>query len=95
MLSRSLIQFSADGWGCVPSLQFGLRPNFDKGNGTLLQKDLCQQATPPGTAAIRLDLTDRVPKEMWVEVGNIMQKMVIQTIPKKKKCKKPMWLPYK
>ena len=28
MLSKSLIQFSTDGWGCVPSLLFGLRPNY-------------------------------------------------------------------
>ena len=28
MLSKSLIQFSVDGWGCVPSLLLGLRPNF-------------------------------------------------------------------
>ena len=27
MLSKSLIQFSVDGQGCVPSLLFGLRPN--------------------------------------------------------------------
>ena len=27
ILSKSLIQFSVDGWGCVPSLLFGLRPN--------------------------------------------------------------------
>ena len=27
MLSKSLIQFSVDGWGCVVSLLFGLRPN--------------------------------------------------------------------
>ena len=26
MLSKSLIQFSVDGWGCVPSQLFGLRP---------------------------------------------------------------------
>ena len=64
-LSRSLIQFSTDGWGCVPSLQFGLRPNFDKGNGTLLQKDLRQHATPPRTAAIRSDLTECQKKCGW------------------------------
>ena len=29
--SKSLIQFSADGWACVLSLQFGLRPNYGKG----------------------------------------------------------------
>ena len=28
MLSKSLIQFSVDGWGCVPSLLFELRPNY-------------------------------------------------------------------
>ena len=28
LLSKSLIQFFADGWGCVPSLSFGLRPNY-------------------------------------------------------------------
>ena len=28
MLSKSLIQFSVDGWGCVPSLLFDLRPNY-------------------------------------------------------------------
>ena len=44
MLSRSLIQFSVDGRGCVPSLLFGLRPNYGGGNednGDLLQKVPC------------------------------------------------------
>ena len=36
----------------------------------------------------RLDLIDRVSEELWVEVHNIVQKAVIKTIPKKKKCKK-------
>ena len=31
MLSKSLIQFSAVCWDCVPSLWFGLRPNYDRG----------------------------------------------------------------
>ena len=35
-----------------------------------------------------LDLTDRVPKELWIEVRNILQEAMIKTIPKKKKCKK-------
>ena len=35
-----------------------------------------------------LDLTDRVPEELWMEVHNIVQEAVIKTIPKKKKCKK-------
>ena len=32
MLSKSLIGFSVDGQGCVPSLFFDLRPNYDGGN---------------------------------------------------------------
>ena len=35
-----------------------------------------------------LDLTDRVPEELWMEVRNIMKEMVSKTIPKEKKCKK-------
>ena len=40
----------------------------------------------------RLDLIDRLPEELWTEVHNIVQKEVIKTIPKKKKCKKAKWL---
>ena len=39
-----------------------------------------------------LDLTDRVPEELWMEVCDIVQKAVIKTIPKKKKSKKAKWL---
>ena len=35
-----------------------------------------------------LDLIDRVPDELWLEVGDIVQETGIKTIPKKKKCKK-------
>ena len=35
-----------------------------------------------------LDLIDRVPDELWMEVCNIVQERGIKTIPKKKKCKK-------
>ena len=41
----------------------------------------------------RLDLVDRVPKELWAEVCDIVQEAVIKTIPKKKKWKKAKWLP--
>ena len=34
-----------------------------------------------------LDLLDNVPEELWTEVHNIVQEVVIKTIPKKK-CKK-------
>ena len=39
-----------------------------------------------------LDLIDRVPDELWMEVHDIVQEVGIKTIPKKKKCKKPKWL---
>ena len=39
-----------------------------------------------------LDLTDRVPEELWMEVCDIVQEVVMKTIPKKKKCKKAKWL---
>ena len=39
-----------------------------------------------------LDLIDRAPEELWTEVHNIVQEVVIKTIPKKKKCKKANWL---
>ena len=39
-----------------------------------------------------LDLLDRVSKELWMEVHDIVQEVVIRTIPKKKKCKKTKWL---
>ena len=35
-----------------------------------------------------LDLIDRVPEELWMEVCNIPQEAVIKTISKKKRCKK-------
>ena len=39
-----------------------------------------------------LDLVDRVPDELWMEVRDIVQETGIKTIPKKKKCKKAKWL---
>ena len=39
-----------------------------------------------------LDLIDRVPEELWMEVHDIVQEAGIKTIPKKKKCKKEKWL---
>ena len=35
-----------------------------------------------------LDLIDRVPEELWMEVHDIVQEAVIKTISRKKKCKK-------
>ena len=39
-----------------------------------------------------LDLTDKVPEELWIEVHDSVQEAVIKTIPKKKKFKKAKWL---
>ena len=39
-----------------------------------------------------LDLIDRVPDELWMEVRDIVQKTGIKTVPKKKKCRKAKWL---
>ena len=39
-----------------------------------------------------LDLIERVPEELWTKVRDIVEKALIKTIPKKKKCKKAKWL---
>ena len=39
-----------------------------------------------------LDLIERVPEELWMEVRDIIDELVIKTISKKKKCKKTKWL---
>ena len=39
-----------------------------------------------------LDLIERVPEELWMEVPDTVQKAVMKTIPKKKECKKAKWL---
>ena len=39
-----------------------------------------------------LDMIDRQPDELWVEVHDIVQETGIKTIPMEKKCKKAKWL---
>ena len=39
-----------------------------------------------------LDLIERVPDDLWMEVHDIVQETGIKIIPKKKKCKKAKWL---
>jgi len=39
-----------------------------------------------------LDLIDRVPEELWMQIRDIVQETGIKTIPKKKKCEKATWL---
>ena len=55
------------------------------------------QASYNYTAKVRnrlkgLDLIDRMPDELWMEVRDIVQETGIKTIPKEKKCKKAKWL---
>ena len=39
-----------------------------------------------------LDLANSMLEELWTEVHNGVQEVVIKTIPKKKKCRKSKWL---
>ena len=39
-----------------------------------------------------LDLIDREPEELWMEVRDTVQETGIKTIPMEKKCKKAKWL---
>ena len=39
-----------------------------------------------------LDLIDRVPDELWMDVCDIVQETGIKTIPMENKCKKAKWL---
>ena len=39
-----------------------------------------------------LDLIDKVPEELWMEVCNTVQEVVIKRMLRKKKCKKAKWL---
>ena len=49
MLSKSLIPFSVDGQGCVPSLLFDLRPNYGGGIG---DNNNLLQMVPPCTSTL-------------------------------------------
>ena len=40
-----------------------------------------------------LDLIDRMPNELWMEVHDIVHETEIKIILKKKKCKEAKWLP--
>ena len=39
-----------------------------------------------------LDLIERVPEKLWMEVHDIVPEAMNKIIPKKKKCKKAKWL---
>ena len=59
---------------------------------------LSHQGTEVTNRSEGLDLVAKVPEELWMEVRNIVQKVMTKTTPKKKKCKKAKWClrrPYK
>ena len=72
ILSKSLFQFSVDEQGCVPSLLFGLRPNYGRDNGDLHHKGLCQQLfSTPDFAAGRCQPTPlpEIPGHSWASLA--------------------------
>ena len=73
MLSKSLIQFSVDGRGCVPSLFFDLGPNCVGGNednGDLLHKVPCTDChTQCPRPSSRPLLTSASARDSWTLTG--------------------------
>ena len=85
MLSKSLIQFSVDGQGCVPSLLFDLRANYGEGNednGDRLQKvprmPCCTQ-NPRDTAAGHRRPTPllETPGHSWACLGQFLVRSLL------------------
>ena len=80
MLSKSLILFSIDGWGCVPSLLFDLRPNYGGGNegkGYLLQKvpgtHCCAFSAPSPAAGHRQPTPPpETPRHSQTSLGSLL-----------------------
>ena len=70
--------------------------NTQKGKTTRPFKYDLNQIPYDDTVEVRnrfkgLDLIDRVPAEVWMEVHDIVQETGIKTIPMEKKCKKAKW----
>ena len=66
MLNKSLIQFSVDEWGCVPSCS-GLRPNYGRGNDDLpkgLSQDCCNQCPQPHGSHSQLTSLPETPRHL-------------------------------
>ena len=78
MVSKSLIQFSVEGWGCVPSLLFDLRPNYgrrNEDNGVVLKRSractVVISALPLRQATVYLRLLQRhldTHRQVWVSL---------------------------
>ena len=59
----------------------GVDPSCPRGEQTVL--NLCVEMT---NRFKRLDLVDRMPEELWMEICNTVQEVVTKTIPKKQIC---------
>ena len=70
MLSKSLIQLSVDGRGCVPSLLFDLRPNYGGGDGDndMPGPTQCPQPCSSHHPPTPLLETADTPGEVWVSL---------------------------
>ena len=83
--SKSLIQFSVAGWGCVPSLLFDMRQNYGGGNeddGDLLQKLPCMlgHTQCPGPCS-RPPLTHASAGDSWTLTGKSGSVSCVVTAP--------------
>ena len=67
MLSESLSQFSVEGWGCVPSLLFDLRPNYGGGNEDNVTSFKRSHASTATLSAP--DPAVAVPGHSWASLG--------------------------
>ena len=67
MFSKSLIQFSVDEWGCVPSLLLDLRSNYGGGNED--NGDLLQKGTQCPWPRSRPPPTHVSPGDSWTLMG--------------------------
>ena len=84
VLSKSLIQFSFDGQGCVPSLLLDLRPNYSGGNednDNLLQNVPCMTAalsTPdPVAGHCRVMPPVETPGHSWPCLGKFLVRSLL------------------
>ena len=74
MLNKSLVQFSVDGWGCVPSLLFDLGPNYGGWTSLVAQTVKCL-STIRETWVPSLGWEDPLEKEM----GNHFSVLALRT----------------